>query len=72
MADMVGIIADIHSNLAALQRALDIFEAEFVGRIVVCGDVVGYGGDLLINAVKGFVPWTARWWQATMIGRWRG
>ncbi len=39
----IGVIADIHGNLAALKKALGILEKECVDRIVVCGDVVGYG-----------------------------
>lgn len=39
----IGIIADIHSNLAALTKALGILQKERVDQIVVCGDIVGYG-----------------------------
>jgi predicted phosphodiesterase len=39
----IGVIADIHGNLPALKKALDILEAAYVDRIVVCGDIVGYG-----------------------------
>ncbi len=39
----IGVIADIHGNLAALKKALAILRKECVDRIVVCGDVVGYG-----------------------------
>lgn len=39
----MAIIADIHSNLPALEKALDILKEELVDRIAVCGDVVGYG-----------------------------
>lgn len=41
--DKVGVIADIHSNLPALETALGILKQESVDRIMVCGDVVGYG-----------------------------
>lgn len=41
--DKVGVIADIHSNLPALETALGILKQESVDRIIVCGDVVGYG-----------------------------
>ena len=39
----IGVISDIHSNIKALETALDILEKECVDRIYVCGDVVGYG-----------------------------
>ena len=39
----VGIIADIHSNLPALETALQILKEQSVDRIIVCGDIVGYG-----------------------------
>jgi predicted phosphodiesterase len=39
----IAVMADIHSNLPALKKALDILKEESVDRIVVCGDVVGYG-----------------------------
>ncbi|MFC1812771.1 metallophosphoesterase family protein [Thermodesulfobacteriota bacterium] len=39
----IGIISDIHSNLAALKIALDILQQESVKEIFVCGDIVGYG-----------------------------
>ncbi|HUT35995.1 MAG TPA: metallophosphoesterase family protein [Planctomycetota bacterium] len=38
-----GIIADIHSNLAALRAVLDALAGEDVGTILCMGDVVGYG-----------------------------
>ncbi len=39
----IGVIADIHGHLAGLKKALEILEKERVDRLVVCGDVVGYG-----------------------------
>lgn len=41
----IAVIADIHSNLKALNKALGILEKEQVDKIFVCGDVVGYGKD---------------------------
>ena len=39
----IGIIADIHGNFPALEKAHDILEKERVDQIIVCGDIVGYG-----------------------------
>jgi|WetSurMetagenome_2_1015567.scaffolds.fasta_scaffold209553_2 predicted phosphodiesterase len=39
----IAIISDIHSNLAALDRAFSIIDTRNVGRIVCLGDIVGYG-----------------------------
>ncbi|WP_049922273.1 metallophosphoesterase [Halopiger djelfimassiliensis] len=36
----IGIIADTHDNVAAAERAAEIFEAEGVEVVVHCGDVV--------------------------------
>lgn len=44
-ASRFGVIADVHSNLQALQAVLDYLEAESVSEIWCLGDVVGYGGD---------------------------
>lgn len=38
-----GVISDVHGNLAALEAALELLDAEGVERIVCAGDVVGYG-----------------------------
>ncbi|MEW6070117.1 MAG: metallophosphoesterase family protein [Candidatus Thermoplasmatota archaeon] len=38
----LGIIADVHSNLPALEVALDALELEKVDKIIHAGDVVGY------------------------------
>jgi len=40
-----GIIADIHSNLAALRVVLDALLRERVASILCLGDIVGYGPD---------------------------
>ncbi len=44
---MLGIMSDVHANLAALKQALAVFESSGVGpeAIRVCGDVVGYGRE---------------------------
>lgn len=41
----VGIIADIHSNLEALEATLRKLEKAKPDRIICLGDVVGYGAD---------------------------
>ena len=40
-----GIISDIHSNLQALQKVLEIFDQENVDQIICLGDVVGYNAN---------------------------
>ncbi len=39
----IGIISDIHGNLAALQAVLNAFEKEKCVKILCAGDIVGYG-----------------------------
>ncbi|HEX5415306.1 MAG TPA: metallophosphoesterase family protein [Chloroflexota bacterium] len=39
----VAILSDIHGNLAALQRVLDDLATQSTDRIVVAGDMVGFG-----------------------------
>ncbi len=39
----LGILGDIHGNLAALQAVLEAFDTEGVEKIFCAGDVVGYG-----------------------------
>lgn len=41
----IGILADIHANLQALEPALAWIDGRDVDEIVCLGDVVGYGGD---------------------------
>jgi predicted phosphodiesterase len=41
----IGIISDIHSNLEALETALDWLEEHGANQIICLGDVVGYGAD---------------------------
>ncbi len=38
-----AIISDIHSNLEALQKAMEYIESEKIESIICLGDVVGYG-----------------------------
>jgi diadenosine tetraphosphatase ApaH/serine/threonine PP2A family protein phosphatase len=45
MAVRLGIVADIHANLQALDTVLAYLDAESVDAIWCLGDVVGYGGD---------------------------
>ncbi|HEY6953239.1 MAG TPA: metallophosphoesterase family protein [Bacteroidota bacterium] len=40
-----AIISDLHSNLEALQKALELIDQESVQEIVCLGDIVGYGAD---------------------------
>jgi predicted phosphodiesterase len=40
-----GIIADIHANLEALEKALQFLEGEKVDEILCLGDVIGYNAD---------------------------
>lgn len=39
----IAVISDIHSNLAALKRALEYIQSEKPDKIVCLGDIVGYG-----------------------------
>jgi predicted phosphodiesterase len=41
----VAIISDIHSNLEALIKALEIIDQKSVDEIICLGDIVGYGAD---------------------------
>lgn len=40
-----GLIADVHSNLQALEAALTWIDEQSVDAVYCLGDVVGYGGD---------------------------
>lgn len=42
---MLGLISDIHANLAALEAVLDDAKARGVSEFVCLGDVVGYNGQ---------------------------
>ena len=44
MGTLLGIITDVHADLAALRAALDHFDAQGVDNIVCAGDIVD-GGD---------------------------
>jgi predicted phosphodiesterase len=39
----IGVLADIHGNLPALEKALAVLREEGVDRVFACGDIVGYG-----------------------------
>src|SRR5262245_60391655 len=42
---LIAVIADIHSNLAALESCFDSIEGAWTEEIWCLGDVVGYGPD---------------------------
>lgn len=42
---LIAIISDIHSNLEALQKAIEIIEQNAVDKIICLGDIVGYGAN---------------------------
>ncbi|MFP4459315.1 MAG: metallophosphoesterase family protein [Candidatus Zixiibacteriota bacterium] len=50
----IGIISDIHGNMEALNKALQILEENNVDEIFCLGDIVGYGPDPgdCINKIK--------------------
>ncbi len=41
----VAIISDIHSNLEALEKAIEIIEKKNIDEIICLGDLVGYGAS---------------------------
>ena len=42
---IIGVIADVHGNLEALDAVLAALETENIDRMVCLGDLVGYGPD---------------------------
>jgi predicted phosphodiesterase len=54
----IAIISDIHANLQALEKALEIIRANAVDSIVCLGDVIGYGGspNECIDLIRGVTP----------------
>jgi predicted phosphodiesterase len=54
----IAIISDIHSNLEALQKSLEIIKEKNVGEIVCLGDIVGYGANPneCVTLVRGTTP----------------
>ena len=38
-----GILGDVHANLTALRKALEVLRSEQVSCLISVGDVVGYG-----------------------------
>ncbi len=41
----IAIISDIHSNLEALQKSIDIISDNMIDKIICLGDIVGYGAN---------------------------
>lgn len=41
----IGVLADIHGNLEALQAVLKRLQQENVEQYIQCGDIIGYGPD---------------------------
>lgn len=41
----IGIISDIHSNLEAFEFSLNYFENHKIDKLLILGDVIGYGPD---------------------------
>ena len=41
-----GVVADIHSNLEALDASLTVLEEKGADGYICCGDIVGYGADV--------------------------
>lgn len=41
----LGLLADVHGNLQALERVLEYLDGEGIDAVYCLGDVVGYGGD---------------------------
>jgi predicted phosphodiesterase len=45
MTMKIGVIADVHGNLEALEAVLSALQSESIDRLVCLGDLVGYGPD---------------------------
>ncbi|MBI1808134.1 MAG: metallophosphoesterase family protein [Ignavibacteria bacterium] len=41
----IAIISDIHSNMEALEKSLEIIKREHVDEVVCLGDIIGYGAN---------------------------
>lgn len=41
----IAVISDIHSNLEALQKTIDLINKKTIDKIVCLGDIVGYGSN---------------------------
>lgn len=52
MTTRIGIISDIHSTLAPLEQAMNIFKQHHVDLIICAGDIAGYGEDELIEVIR--------------------
>lgn len=50
----IGVISDIHAELPALQRALDLFDKFGIDRVVCAGDLVEKGsqGDAVVRLIE--------------------
>jgi predicted phosphodiesterase len=55
----IAIISDIHSNLEALERTLELARERSVDEIICLGDIVGYGADpnACIDLVRDRTPY---------------
>ena len=55
----IAIISDIHSNLEALKKALDLIASSNVQEIVCLGDIIGYGANPneCLNLVRATTPY---------------
>lgn len=42
---LIALLSDIHANREAFETCLDAVERDGVGRLVLLGDIVGYGAD---------------------------
>ena len=45
MSMRIAIISDIHSNLEALTKAMEVIDQQSVDKIICLGDIVGYGAN---------------------------
>jgi len=41
----IAIISDIHSNLEALTKSMELIDTQFVHEIICLGDIIGYGAN---------------------------
>ena len=41
----IAVISDIHSNLEALTKAMDIIDTQSIDKIICLGDIIGYGAN---------------------------
>jgi putative phosphoesterase len=72
----IGLISDIHADLKALKRALDILKGQAVDSIICLGDLVDKGreGDAVVKRIRDkAIPCVIgnHDWQAAANQRWR-